>query len=211
MTLQSTWEHFTFDDVEIVSPATLATLVVSTTADALAFQRQLLEGIGHRLMRPADAFLVVSRGVPDGADLKQFQEKAFVRARKVASLLAVYRLMIGTSPVSCGLARDVNHNFSDSLLFDLQQWHLDFEHGGRISFAFPEQSPVTRSTISTDLNSDDFSALTKAVLQPRSLRISEKLNESLLRLASGIWANEPESMLLCAFTATEMLLGSAGR
>lgn len=149
--------------------------------------------------------------VPEGSDLETLEEKAFERAKALAALVALCRLAIGTIPVSCGLARDVNHNFYDSLRFDNPGWNLDFEQRGRVAFVHPGQ-PITRAELTANLNDADFVELANAVLKRGSLpgSMNVKLTSALIRLASGLWANEPESMLLGAFTCTEMLLGSEG-
>jgi hypothetical protein len=202
-------DNLTFRDTEIVAPHILASMITQTTSD-LQYQKTLIGAIYHPFMRPAESFLVVSLMVPHGRDLKQFAEKAFERARVVGALLSLYRLAVGNIPVSCGLGRDVNHNFYDSLRFDKPGWGLDFEQQGRIAFTFPQPQPVTRSALIADLQSPELAELTKVVLEPGSLRIGTKLTAAIVRLASGVWANEPESMLLGAFTSTEMMLGSSG-
>lgn len=201
-----------FGHCDLVSPQMLTSMIQQSSTDDVQLQRTLIGTIYHPFMPPTETFIVVSIMVPHGRNQKELEEEAFERARTFAALLSICRLATGSIPVSCGLGRDVNHNFYDSIRFDNPGWGIDFEQRGRITFNFPESAPTTRERLLNQIAQPEFAELAKLVLQPNSLPagMHKSLTAALIRLASGIWSNEPETMLLGAFTTTEMLMGNGG-
>lgn len=200
-----------FGDCDLVSPQMLQSMISQSTSD-VQLQRTLIGAIYHPHMPPTETFIVVPMMVPHGRNQKDLEEEAFERARTFAALLSICRLAVGSIPVSCGLGRDVNHNFYDSIRFDNPGWGVDFENRGRIAFTYPESVPTTRARLLEQITQPEFAELAKLVLQRNSLPAGmyKSLKAAVLRLASGIWSNEPETMLLGAFTSTEMLMGNGG-
>ena len=196
-------------DWDIVSRGALNQSIESSTNGD--FRRVLLGSINNPQLRPADSYLVVSRVVPEIHSLISAEEIALQRARSIAALIAICHIASGTPAVGCGLTQDVNDNMYDSLRFDDPGWDLRLAQPGRVTYPTPGHAS-TRDEIAAMLADQEFVQLRDAIVGSRLLgtNMRRKITSSALRLASGIWSNEAESLLLGAFTSIEMFLGEGG-
>ncbi len=200
-----------FGDCELISTGALQNFINDTEKSDL-HRRTLNQLITNSELPIANSYLVVCRMVPESQNLKVAEDKAFYKARIFAALFSLCTLVSGNLPISCGLTREANDNLYDSILFENPNWSATFEQKGRVSFRTAFQ--YSRTGLGEIFQHSDIAPLANIVtgrnITNLTQRMRLKLMSAMVRLASGIWSNEADSLLLGSFTSMEMLLGDGG-